>query len=57
MFRPEDGDSMFLQNAGIYLKVHTALQPRRPTSTRDISGSHGGESEEECSGTLCCAVS
>jgi hypothetical protein len=22
---------MFLQNAGIYLQAHTALQPRRPT--------------------------
>jgi hypothetical protein len=24
---------MFLQYVGIYLQVHTALQPRRPTST------------------------
>jgi hypothetical protein len=26
-----DGGSMFLQNLGIYLQLHTALQPRRPT--------------------------
>jgi hypothetical protein len=25
---PEDGSIMFLQNVGIYLQVHTALQPR-----------------------------
>jgi hypothetical protein len=25
-------DSMFLQNAGTYLQVHTVLQPRRPAS-------------------------
>jgi hypothetical protein len=30
---PEDGGRMFLRNIGVYLKVHTALQPRRPTST------------------------
>jgi hypothetical protein len=24
---PEDGDRMFLQNNGIYLQVHVALQP------------------------------
>jgi hypothetical protein len=30
-FSPED--SMFIWNAGIYLQVHTALQPRIPTST------------------------
>jgi hypothetical protein len=28
-FSPEDGDSIFLRNVGIYLQVHTALQPRR----------------------------
>jgi hypothetical protein len=27
------GGSIFLRNVGIYLQVHTALQPRRPTST------------------------
>jgi hypothetical protein len=27
------GDSMFLQNFGIYLRVHTASQPRRTTLT------------------------
>jgi hypothetical protein len=32
-FNPKDGDSMFPQNAGNYLQVHTALQPRRLTST------------------------
>jgi hypothetical protein len=30
---PEDGGSVFLWNAGIYLQVHTALQPRRTTMT------------------------
>jgi hypothetical protein len=30
-FRAEDGGIMFLRNAGIYLQVHTTLQPRRPT--------------------------
>jgi hypothetical protein len=30
-FSPEDGNSMFLRKAGIYLQVHTALQTRRPT--------------------------
>jgi hypothetical protein len=34
-FSPEDGDSMFLRNVGVYLQVHTALQTIRPTSTRD----------------------
>jgi hypothetical protein len=28
----EDGGSIFLWNVGIYLQVHTALQPRRTTS-------------------------
>jgi hypothetical protein len=27
-FSPEDGDSMFLRNVGIYLRVHTASQHR-----------------------------
>jgi hypothetical protein len=31
---PEDGGSMFLQNVGIYIFVHMALQPGRPTSTK-----------------------
>jgi hypothetical protein len=30
-FSPEDGDSMFLRD-GIYLRVHTALQPRTTSS-------------------------
>jgi hypothetical protein len=29
---PEDEGSMFFRNVGIYLQVHTALQPWRPTS-------------------------
>jgi hypothetical protein len=31
---PEDGDSMFLRNIGIYLRVHTASESRRTASTR-----------------------
>jgi hypothetical protein len=31
----EDGDSMFLQNVGIYLQVHTALQPRTTSIIRN----------------------
>jgi hypothetical protein len=27
---PEDGDSIFIRNVGIYLQVHTVLQARRP---------------------------
>jgi hypothetical protein len=33
IFRDEDGDSMFLQNTGIYQQVHMALLPRGLTST------------------------
>jgi hypothetical protein len=33
IFSPEEGHGMFLRNAGIYLRVHTALQPRITTST------------------------
>jgi hypothetical protein len=29
----EDEGSMFFRNICVYLQVHTALQPRRPTST------------------------
>jgi hypothetical protein len=32
-FSPEDGGSVFLRNVGIYLQIHSAWQPRRPTST------------------------
>jgi hypothetical protein len=32
-FNPEDEDSMFLWNDGVYLQVHTALPPTRPPST------------------------
>jgi hypothetical protein len=31
--KPENGDSMFLWDVGIYLKVHMLLQPRRLTLT------------------------
>jgi hypothetical protein len=34
--RPEDGDSMFLQNVGNYLHVHAVLHPIRPTSLPQI---------------------
>jgi hypothetical protein len=30
---PEDGDSMFLRNVGIYLRVYTAPQPTVTTSS------------------------
>lgn len=33
--RPEEGDRMFIRNAGINLQVQMALQPRRPPSTRN----------------------
>jgi hypothetical protein len=33
IFRAEDGDSIFLRNAGIYIQVYNVLQPRRPTLT------------------------
>jgi hypothetical protein len=32
-FSPEDGDSMFLRNAGIYRRVYTAPNPRRTSSS------------------------
>lgn len=32
-FGPEARRSMFLRNVGIYLKVHTRLQLKRPTPT------------------------
>jgi hypothetical protein len=28
---------MFLENVGVYLQVHTALQPRRATLTNSVS--------------------
>jgi hypothetical protein len=34
---PEDGGIMFLQNVGIYLQVHTALQPRIPRYINELS--------------------
>jgi hypothetical protein len=30
--RVEDGDNMFPRNVSIYVQIHTALQPIRPTS-------------------------
>jgi hypothetical protein len=30
---PEDGGIMFLWNIGVYLELHTSLQPRRSTVT------------------------
>jgi hypothetical protein len=33
IFSSEDGNSIFLRNVGIYLQIHTASQPIRPTST------------------------
>jgi hypothetical protein len=35
-FSPEDGDSMFLRNVGVYLQIHMALLPRRPTMTNSL---------------------
>jgi hypothetical protein len=32
-FSPEDGDSMFLGNVGIYLRVYTAPKPRTTKTT------------------------
>jgi hypothetical protein len=32
-WNPEDGDSMFLRNVGIYLRVHTVSQPRTTSSS------------------------
>jgi hypothetical protein len=31
---PEDGDSMFLRNVGIYRRVYMAPNPRRTSSSR-----------------------
>jgi hypothetical protein len=33
---PEDGDSIFLRNGGIYLRVYTASQSRRTIQTHII---------------------
>jgi hypothetical protein len=35
IFRAQNGESMFLRNVGIYLQVHTALQPRRHLHRRE----------------------
>jgi hypothetical protein len=32
-FSPEDGESMFLQNAGVYLQIYMALKPRKTPPT------------------------
>jgi hypothetical protein len=37
VFSPEDEDDMFFQNIGIYLQVHIASQPRKPTFTNIIT--------------------
>jgi hypothetical protein len=37
-FSPEDGDSIFLRNFGIYLRVYTASQPRKTTSSTVSDG-------------------
>jgi hypothetical protein len=34
VFNPEDGSSMFLRNVGTHIRVHTASQPRIPTSSQ-----------------------
>jgi hypothetical protein len=39
IFRTEYGGSMFFRNVGIYLQVHMALQPRRPTFSSEDGGS------------------
>jgi hypothetical protein len=36
IFIPEDGDSMFLQNDGIYRRVYTAPKPIRTSSVRNM---------------------
>jgi hypothetical protein len=33
----EDGDSMFLRNVGMYLRIYTELQPRRKTFSQSPS--------------------
>jgi hypothetical protein len=48
------GDSVFIQNAGIYLDVHAALPPRRPTSTYTYLS--GGEYEEVDRKKHACAI-
>jgi hypothetical protein len=35
-FNPEDGGSMFLQNVGIYLKVHMVFEGTRPTKSSPL---------------------
>jgi 2-succinyl-5-enolpyruvyl-6-hydroxy-3-cyclohexene-1-carboxylate synthase len=36
MRRAEDEGSMFISNSLIYVQIHTALQPRKPTSTQRL---------------------
>jgi hypothetical protein len=43
---PEDGDSAFLRNAGIYPKIHMALQRKRSKLTHS-SYSGGPEFESQ----------
>jgi hypothetical protein len=40
-FSPEDGESMFLQNVGIYLQVHTAPKTRTASVGRQLPGGDG----------------
>jgi hypothetical protein len=39
-FRPEDGDSMFLWNVGVYLQGYMVLLSRRPTLTSSLPWEH-----------------
>jgi hypothetical protein len=32
-FIPEDGETIFLRNIGVYLQIHTILSHRSPTAT------------------------
>jgi hypothetical protein len=40
IFRPEEGNTVFLHNAVVYLYIHKALQPRKPTSVQPQSRRH-----------------
>jgi hypothetical protein len=47
IFSPEDGDSMFLQNVGLYLQVYMVSQPRS-TSSSPPGLFPVGECKEHC---------
>jgi hypothetical protein len=53
-FSPEDRGSMFLRTVGICLQVHTALQPRRPTSTSSPPSGHKNSNSQTFLGSLTC---